>query len=129
MGRGAPAAREFQLKVFLQRAQNIHPEQPAEAALGPGIRILDQEQGFNLLNAADAVITTCGTSNLEAAGSARRSWPLIVFHRLTYLLGRRLVRIGLYSIVDILAGRQVAAELIEKECRAQCYRRGDQKNR
>jgi lipid-A-disaccharide synthase len=111
--------REFPLKVFLQRAQNIHPQQLAEAASDPDIRIVDQEQGFDLLNAADAVITTCGTSNLEAALLGVPFVAIYRINRLTYLLGRRFVRIGLYSIVNILAGRQVAAELIQKECRAQ----------
>jgi lipid-A-disaccharide synthase len=111
--------REFPLKVFLQRAQNIHLQQLAEAAADPDIRIVDQEQGFDLLNAADAVITTCGTSNLEAALLGVPFVAIYRINRLTYLLGRRFVRIGLYSIVNILAGRQVAAELIQKECRAQ----------
>jgi lipid-A-disaccharide synthase len=110
--------REFPLKVFLQKAQNIHPEQLAAVADCPEIRILDQEQGFDLLNAADAVITTCGTSNLEAALLGVPFVAVYRINRLTYLLGRRFVRIGLYSIVNILAGRQVAAELIQKECRA-----------
>jgi lipid-A-disaccharide synthase len=78
---------------------------------------VEQEQGFNLLNAADAVITTCGTSNLEAALLGVPFVAVYRIHRLTYLLGRRFVKIGLYSIVNILAGRQVAAELIQKECR------------
>jgi len=108
--------REFPLKVFLQKAQNIHQEQLAAA--DPDIRVLDQEQGFNLLNAADAVITTCGTSNLEAALLGVPFVAVYRVNRLTYLLGRRFVKIGLYSIVNILAGRQVAAELIQKECRA-----------
>jgi len=111
--------REFPLKVFLQKAQNIHPEQLAAAALDSDIRILDQEQGFDLLNAADAVITTCGTSNLEAALLGVPFVAVYRVNRLTYLLGRRFVKIGLYSIVNILAGRQVAAELIQKECRAE----------
>jgi len=111
--------REFPLKVFLQRAQNIHPDQLAAAAADPDIRILDQELGFDLLNAADAVITTCGTSNLEAALLGVPFVAVYRVNRLTYLLGRRFVKIGLYSIVNILAGRQVAAELIQKECRVE----------
>ena len=111
--------REFPLKVFLLRAQNIHRQQLAAVAADPDIRIVDQEQGFDLLNAADAVITTCGTSNLEAALLGVPFVAIYRIHRLTYLLGRRFVRIGLYSIVNILAGRQVAAELIQGECRAQ----------
>ncbi|HEX7503539.1 MAG TPA: lipid-A-disaccharide synthase [Acidobacteriota bacterium] len=109
--------KEYPLKVFLQRAQNISPA--SLAAADADIRVLDQEQGFDLLNAADAVITTCGTSNLEAALLGVPFVAVYRIHRLTYLLGRRFVKIGLYSIVNILAGRPVAAELIQKECRAE----------
>lgn len=109
--------KEFPLKIFLLRAQNIPLERLA--ATGPGIRILDQERGFDLLNAADAVITTCGTSNLEAALLGAPFVAIYKINRLTYLLGRRFMRITLYSIVNILAGRQVAAELIQDECRAE----------
>jgi lipid-A-disaccharide synthase len=117
MGAVRRLKREYPLKVFLQRAQNISPA--SLAAADADIRILDQEQGFDLLNAADAVITTCGTSNLEAALLGVPFVAVYRIHRLTYRLGRRFVRIGLYSIVNILAGRPVAAELIQEECRAE----------
>ena len=108
---------EFPMKVFLQRAQNIAPG--SLAAAGADVRVLGQEQGYDLLNAADAVITTCGTSNLEAALLAVPFVAVYRVNRLTYLLGRRFLKIGLYSIVNILAGHQVVAELIQKECRAE----------
>ncbi len=110
---------DFSLRVFLQRAQNIQPERLAAAATDPEIRIIGQEQGYDLLNAADAVITTCGTSNLEAALLGVPFVAIYRINRLTYLLGRRFMRIHLYSIVNILAGRRVAAELIQKECRSE----------
>lgn len=109
--------RDHPLQVFLQRAQNIHPEQLA--ATDPEIRIVSQEQGYDLLNAADAIISTCGTSNLEAALLGVPFVAVYRINRLTYLLGRRFMRIRLYSIVNILAGRQVAAELIQGECRVE----------
>jgi lipid-A-disaccharide synthase len=118
MGAVRRLQREFPLKVFLQQAQNIAPGSLAAAA-GADVRILAQEQGYDLLNAADAVITTCGTSNLEAALLNVPFVAVYRVNRLTYLLGRRFLRIGLYSIVNILAGRQVVAELIQKECRAE----------
>lgn len=116
MGAVRRLKKEYPLKVILQKAQNIAPA--SLAAADADIRVLDQEQGFDLLNAADAVITTCGTSNLEAALLGVPFVAVYRVHRLTYLLGRRFVKIGLYSIVNILAGRPVAAELIQKECRA-----------
>jgi lipid-A-disaccharide synthase len=111
--------KEFKLKIFLQKAQDIAATSLAAALADPQIHMLDQDQGYNLLNAADAVISTCGTSNLEAALLGAPFVAVYRVNRLTYLLGRRFVKIGLYSIVNILAGRQVAAELIQKECRAE----------
>jgi len=113
----AQLRRSRRLRVFLLRARNIRPELLAAAAAEPGIRVLEQEQGYDLLNAADAVITACGTSTLEAALLGA---PFVVLYKvnpLTYFLGHRFLKIGLYSIVNILAGKPVAAELIQGECR------------
>jgi lipid-A-disaccharide synthase len=110
--------KEFKLKVFLQKAQDIAATSLAAALADPQIHLLEQDQGFNLLNAADAVISTCGTSNLEAALLGVPFVAIYRVNRLTYLLGKSFVRIPLYSIVNILAGRRVVAELIQKDCRA-----------
>jgi lipid-A-disaccharide synthase len=109
--------KEFKLKVFLQKAQNIAATSLAPALADPQVHLLDQDQGYNLLNAADAVISTCGTSNLEAALLGVPFVAIYRVNRLTYLLGKRFLKIPLYSIVNILAGRRVVAELIQKNCR------------
>jgi len=111
--------KEFKLKVFLQKAQNIDAASLAQALADPRIGMVEQDQGFNLLNAADAVISTCGTSNLEAALLGVPFVAIYRVNRLTYLLGKRFLKIPLYSIVNILAGRRVVAELIQKDCRAE----------
>jgi lipid-A-disaccharide synthase len=110
--------KEFKLKIFLQKAQGIADASLAVALADPQVTPLDQAQGYNLLNAADALISTCGTSNLEAA---LLDVPLVAIYRvnrLTYLLGKRFLKIPLYSIVNILAQRRVVAELIQKDCQA-----------
>jgi len=109
---------EFKLKVFVQKAQNIAAASLAAIQSDPQIGLLDQDQGFDLLNAADAVISTCGTSNLEAALLGVPFVAIYRVNRLTYMLGKRFLKIPLYSIVNILAGRRVVAELIQKDCRA-----------
>jgi len=111
--------KEFRLKIFLQQAQNIETDSLAAALVDPQVRLLQQDQGYDLLHAADAVISTCGTSNLEAALLGVPFVAIYRVNRLTYLLGKRFLKIHLYSIVNILAGRQVAAELIQKNCRAE----------
>jgi lipid-A-disaccharide synthase len=69
--------------------------------------------------AADVVLSACGTANLEAALLGA---PFVAFYRisrLTYALGRRFVRIGDYSIVNILAGTRIVPELVQKDFTAE----------
>ncbi|MFQ6038655.1 MAG: lipid-A-disaccharide synthase [Candidatus Aminicenantales bacterium] len=64
---------------------------------------------------SDLALAACGTSNLEAA---LLRTPVVAFYRLsplTYLVAHRLVKIPDYSIVNILAGKKVIPELIQKD--------------
>jgi lipid-A-disaccharide synthase len=81
---------------------------------GPeGIKVLDCDR-HEAMAASSLVLSACGTANLEAAMLGR---PLVAFYKvspLTYWAGRRLVRIKRYSIVNILAEKDVVAELIQR---------------
>ncbi|MBN2409628.1 MAG: lipid-A-disaccharide synthase [Candidatus Aminicenantes bacterium] len=75
---------------------------------------------------SDLVLSSCGTANLE---TALLGTPFIAFYRLsplTYYPFRHLVRIREYSIVNILAGRMVVPELIQKDFRAETLARATQ---
>jgi lipid-A-disaccharide synthase len=103
-------------QFVLVQAQDIEPGL-LEAALpdgAPGLRIL-REDAYEAMAAADLAISACGTANLEAA---LLGTPLVAFYRvspLTYAAGRRFVRIGDYSIVNILAGARIVPELIQRD--------------
>ncbi len=63
--------------------------------------------------AADAALCKSGTSTLESAVAGT---PLVVsyrMHPLSYLLARRLVHVRWIGMVNLVAGRQVAPELIQ----------------
>ena len=63
--------------------------------------------------AADAALCKSGTSTLEAAVAET---PLVVAYRMnavSYLLARRLVRVPWIGMVNLVADRQVAPELIQ----------------
>lgn len=78
------------------------------------LTILDEDR-YEALAFSDVVLSACGTANLEAA---LLETPLLSFYRLsplTYGFGARLVRIRLYSIVNILAGVRVIPELIQSQ--------------
>ncbi len=80
----------------------------------PPVLIVDGA-AVDALAAADLVLASCGTANLEAALLGA---PLVAFYRLsplTYALGAKLIRIRRFSIVNILAGKALVPELIQKD--------------
>jgi len=65
------------------------------------------------LKHSDLVITASGTATLETALLER---PMIVVYRvspITWLLGKFMVHVPFYSMVNILAGRAIVPELIQ----------------
>jgi lipid-A-disaccharide synthase len=83
----------------------------------PGMDVLLVEGGqtAEAVGASDAAIVKSGTATLESALMLR---PMIVVYRvswLTYLVGRLLVKIAHFALVNILAGRTVVPELMQGE--------------
>ena len=65
--------------------------------------------------AADVALSASGTATLE---SAVLGTPVVVMYRLsraTYLLGRKLVSLPHWSLVNIVAGKEVVPELIQSD--------------
>jgi lipid-A-disaccharide synthase len=70
---------------------------------------------YDALEHCEVAIVASGTATLEAALRAR---PMVVVYRvspLTWLLGSVLVNVPFYSMVNILAGKQVVPELIQSD--------------
>lgn len=69
----------------------------------------------DVLNAADVVITASGTATVQTALHEK---PMVIVYRLspvTYAIGKRLVGVTTFGMVNLVAGRKVAAELIQDE--------------
>ncbi len=78
----------------------------------PDLKVL-RNDGYEAMAASDLVLSACGTATLE---TALLGTPLVAFYRISpvsYFLGRKLVRISHYSIVNILAGKPLIPELIQ----------------
>jgi lipid-A-disaccharide synthase len=78
------------------------------------IRVVEG-QTYNALAAADAAIVSSGTATVEAA---LLDAPMVVVYRvtpLTALLAKPLVRTSYFSMVNLIAGRGVVPELIQKD--------------
>jgi len=94
-----------------------HPNfwEPLRAASIQGI------EGFtwDCLAQAEVALTASGTVTIEAALSGT---PIVTFYRvnaLSWILGRWMVKAPFLSMVNLVAGRRVAAELIQKDMTAE----------
>jgi lipid-A-disaccharide synthase len=70
---------------------------------------------YDALQHCEVAIVASGTATIEAALLER---PMVVVYRvspLTWLLGKLLVDVPFYSMVNILAGKQVVPELIQSD--------------
>jgi lipid-A-disaccharide synthase len=86
----------------------------AERAGGPPVEILEHRT-YELMAAADAILIASGTATLEAALLGA---PMVVCYRVsrfTELISRLLIRIPRISLPNIVAGRDVVPELLQRE--------------
>ena len=87
---------------------------------GPLIRALDRPgvcavvgETHSVLSACTVALVASGTATVEAALLGA---PMVVFYRLswlTFLLGRPLVRVPHYAMVNLIAGRKLVPELMQ----------------
>ena len=73
----------------------------------------------DVLQAADAVVTASGTATVQTALHGR---PMVVLYKLsplTYRLGKRMARVDMYAMVNLIAGKRIVRELIQDECTAE----------
>ena len=73
--------------------------------------------------AADACLLTCGTIAFEAMLLKR---PMVVAYKvssLSALIARKLLKVNMYSLPNLLAKRQIVTELIQEDCTPEkmCY--------
>lgn len=111
---------DYSIHVSLLLASNIEREFAAGFLQGSpvDVRMVEQKEGHNLINASDIIITTCGTSNLEIAIIGVPFVAVYRLNKLSYFLGKGFVKIDNYSIVNILAEKRVITELIQRDYKA-----------
>jgi lipid-A-disaccharide synthase len=117
------------LAQALTQLRRAIPEVQAVVAVAPGVDRTELEAYFNsgaavrfvtgatynALAAADLAIVSSGTATVEAALLGK---PMIVIYRLSPLtakLAKPLVRTKFFSMVNLIAGREVVPELIQDD--------------
>lgn len=111
----------FSIEIFILKANNINLKIITDICDKTTIEatIIEQSEGYNLINGSDAVLTTCGTSNLEIAVIGVPFVAVYRVNKLSYLLGKGFLKINLYSIVNILLKKDIITELIQKNFTAE----------
>jgi lipid-A-disaccharide synthase len=75
------------------------------------------ENGYDVMQVCDAAISVSGTVTLELA---LMGVPMVIIYKvspLTYLIGKRLVRVDNIGLCNIVAGERVVQELIQNDAR------------
>lgn len=81
------------------------------------IRIIEEDR-YNLMSSCDAVVAASGTVTLELAIVDA---PMVVVYKVsptTYFLGKLLVKIKYFSLVNLIADQPVVTELLQDEVNA-----------
>jgi lipid-A-disaccharide synthase len=107
---------EQTVEAYIIQAPTIEHEELEQmiAESGVAVPILPHDRGEGVA-AADVALSSSGTATLEAAVLGT---PVVVMYKLspaTYALGKRLVRLPHWSLVNIIAGKEVVPELIQSE--------------
>jgi len=121
------------LPVLLDTARLLHQENPDlqfVIPLAPGltkesvarwmnnawVRVtLAEGQTYDVMNLSDLLIMASGTATLEAALLGK---PMVIIYKvspLSYWVGRALVRVKHIGLVNLVAGKGIAPELIQKD--------------
>ncbi len=103
------------LQAILARAPNL-PDALFRPLASSSVPIAVVEgQTDEVLASSDVVVTASGTATVQAAIHER---PMVIVYRvapLTWALGRRLVHVDTFGMVNLVAGRRIAPELIQDD--------------
>ena len=66
--------------------------------------------------AANAVILSSGTATLEAMLLKKRMVVCYIISKITAMIGKRVVKVDMYSLPNLLSGKRIVPELIQDDC-------------
>jgi lipid-A-disaccharide synthase len=125
--RHLPILLEAVRQIKLASAPRFTLAVPSGTHLGPNFRERISElsiqvlegQTWDVLACADLALAASGTVTIEATllGS-----PMVTFYRvnkLSWLMGKHLVKVPFYSMVNLVAGRRIVPELIQSDMTAE----------
>lgn len=111
----AQLKQKWPVNVVLPASTTTGREFFAKRIADPAVKIIEGESENVLVN-ADLALVASGSATVEAA---LLGTPMVVFYRVTtlsWVVGRRAVKVPFYSMVNLLAKRRIVPELIQDDC-------------
>ncbi len=108
------ARRNPQYQFIVACVGNMEDTRYADFMDIPNVRLVKDEQ-YNILSVASAAIVTSGTATLE---TALFRVPQVVVYKtnpVSYLLAKLVIQVPFISLVNLVAGKEVVRELIQKD--------------
>lgn len=109
------AAKAFPRYQFIVAGVNNLPRELYEVCQGISNMKVIYEQTYALLSIAEAALVTSGTATLE---TGLFEVPQVVVYKtnpITYFIGKRLVVIPYFSLVNLVAEKEIVKELLQGE--------------
>jgi lipid-A-disaccharide synthase len=107
-------ARVPDVQFVVARAPNL--DDALFAACGAANAVVVEQDTDAVLASADVALVASGTATVQAA---LHDTPMVVVYRVsptTYRIGRRLVKVDTFGMVNLIAGRRIVPELIQDAC-------------
>jgi lipid-A-disaccharide synthase len=108
-------ARSYPAQFVLALAPGMSRQQIASYLPREPVVHVVEDAAYDALGAADVAIVSSGTATVEAA---LLDAPMVVIYRLapvTAALARWLVRTPMFAMVNLIAGKRVVPELVQKD--------------
>jgi lipid-A-disaccharide synthase len=84
----------------------------------PAIAMIEGASIYNVIQACDAIVTASGTATLQIA---LMTTPMVIIYKvstLSYWVAKRLVKVNHIGLANIVAGKGVVREFIQRDARA-----------
>jgi lipid-A-disaccharide synthase len=109
---GLLAAQDSRLQFTIVKASSVS-EEVYRPFLRPGIHLA--EAGYETRRKFAAAMVASGTATLETAILGTPFVILYRVHRLSYEIGKRLIRLPYIGLINVVAGKKVVPEFIQQD--------------
>lgn len=108
------------LKCILPVAPTISPELISQITENSPVKIITTDKGvYHALKMCDLAFVASGTATLE---TAIMGVPMIILYRvspLSFRIGKRVIKVPYVGLVNLIAGEEVAPELLQDDVKPQ----------